>query len=160
MKFINIFILLSVVLSLTVGCVSREEREKIASMTASYEDNNSNIAIENITDTKMNDFFREWYGMNNLESHRVLWTGNGLQVEFYFEKNVTDSEIDAARSFAIKKFVMGIMNQNVISAYEYWMMQDGKIRDISEVRCRIFIDEELTLQDNYKDMRLIGVYEK
>lgn len=153
------------------GCSTSYNEESLLTeykeLSVTAEENLSNqIGLEiddsnRITDEAMLDDFIKLYALTSLTSQELLWqeTDNILQMEFYFNNEVSASEIDAARSFVLNKFVLGIINNNSITAYEYWMQKDGQIRTISAVKCRVFIDEQLIFQENYENQKITGYYE-
>lgn len=101
----------------------------------------------------------DMYGLEHLQDQKLYWDGTVLQMDFYFSKDVTYSELDSARFLVLKKFVVGSLNMNAMISYERWMITADGIREIPQVRCRLFADGSLLFQDNYKDRRVEGYYE-
>lgn len=115
--------------------------------------------VTDLTDPSVTALFQELYGMEHLTDQSLLWNGTELQMEYHFSEDVTLSELDGARSYALDKFVLGLQSQYNPSAYEIWMRQDGQIAEIPQVICRVFAGDTLILQEHYEGNELAGYYE-
>lgn len=102
-------------------------------------------------------YFQDLYGLSALEDQSLFWDGENLQLSFYFSADAPFHQVDTARSYVIKRLVVRIINNNSPTPYE---LLGGDIpRDIPSVSCRVYLGDNLMLQDNYADKQLSGYYE-
>lgn len=117
--------------------------------------------VSDITEDVMTEYFHDLYGMVTLTGQHLYWDGTRLQMEYEFPNTASRSEIDAARSFALQKFVLGLGSKGNMSPYEFWRQKErlSGADSLSEVVCNIMIDGELLIQDRYHSGQLERSYE-
>ncbi len=95
---------------------------------------------------------RQW-NMPQLQEHELYLLDERLYVEFLFEKNADEGQIDRARSFSLTTFVLSSIQ--ILGEYPYseLMMNREKKRegfvDWQAVTCHIYSGDELIYEDIY-----------
>lgn len=161
--------LLGVLMSLLIfGCSGDKQAEYIQhyedSMKRESEETTEQLFdisdnAKDISDPAALQYFQDLYGLSSLEKQTLFWDDKTLQLSYYFLPDVPFYQIDTARSYVINRFVLGNVNKGNPTPYEHWMMEGGTIRDIPRVSCRVFLGDDLVLQDTYEDKRVRGFYE-
>lgn len=116
-------------------------------------------SAQELTDSDALRYFQDLYGLSSLEDQTLFWDKETLQLSYYFAPDVPSHQVDTARSYAINRFVLGSINKGNPTPYEHWMTEGGTRRDIPRVNCRVFVGDELLLQENYADKKLASSYE-
>lgn len=130
------------------------ELENTSSHNISEEPNVSVLSVSEATDS-----FKNLYELSSLQTQDLLWNENLLQMSYYFSAEVPLHQIDTARLYVLDKFVLGQINNYSRTPYEDWMILNGKIREIPNASCKIYIDDILIFQDNYENKQLKSYYE-
>ncbi len=85
------------------GCHASSIQETGGALT---EDMADEAEREYFRDETAEGFFREELGMKGLENHQVYKTGDTLNADFYFARDVQRNEISRSRDFVMRMFVL------------------------------------------------------
>lgn len=171
MKFRNIFFRLSLIVfsSLFIlSCSEKADDDKIGS----YENNilskekkwADSIEKESTNFTQeeyQKDFNGIAFGLSSLESHQAFWNQKDtVQFDMYFNDDVTRSQLQAARGFVFKKFILRLESGTDISPYNDWLLENDMIFSdkIQRVICNVYVNDVLKIQDEYNGQKK-SIYE-
>lgn len=110
------------------------------------------VCGEDITTKDNTQRFQSIYAMNSLLNHYLYWeeSSGTVQINFYFDQDVTRSEVDAARHFVLTNLYIGDLGLWEPGIYEDWLFLGKERREIDNVYCMIYIGDDLVLQDIYQ----------
>lgn len=113
-----------------------------------------NSKAVNLSEEKATEMFQRMYGMPNLKEQRVTLSDNTLNIEFFFDKNSTESEIDSARSFTLMTFVLE--KSSPYSSLPYMSLVDPALKKLSweNTICNIYKNDKKIYHEKYKGMKL------
>jgi len=113
-----------------------------------------NSKTVNLSEEKATEMFQRMYGMLNLKEQKVTLSDNTLNIEFFFDKNVTESEIDCARSFTLLTFVL--QKSSPYGAIPYMSLVDPAQKKLTweSTECNIYKNEKKVYHEKYKGMKL------
>lgn len=104
------------------------------------------------TEKEANESLKDLYGLEHLNNHDVYMIGDQIFFSFYFNSNVERKEMNDARTFIMKIFVL----QNTSkygSVIPYQQLLLSKIT-WSSVCSRIYVDKVKILEEEYKDSKV------
>lgn len=120
----------------------------------SYYDGKYPKKIENAvyyTDERAQEMFidERYYSMVNLKGHELYIHEDILNIDFYFDKDVTEHQIDKARSFALTTFIL--RHSSPYGESPYGELNTSNRNDIkwNYVLCRIYVNDKLKTEEKY-----------
>lgn len=109
------------------------------------------------TDGRAQEMFTDerYYTMVNLKGHELYIHDDTVNIDFYFDKDATDHQIDKARSFAITALVT--RHSSAYGESPYGELNSGSKNKLEwkYVTCKIYVDDKLKIEDKYDEKGLL-----
>lgn len=129
------------------GLLGCEEEKKV-----SFLDDPNTV---DYTDEAATEMFQTMYGMSNLKSQNLYILDDTLYIDFYYNKEASDSEIDTGRSFAITNLIA--TGDSPYGDIPYRNLTDPMVKEIEwkTTICNIYRNDKLMWQEAYEGIKLI-----
>ena len=95
---------------------------------------------EDLTDEDYTAYLQQAYGLSDLLDHRVFYQDGVFQVDFQFQPETSDWQLDSAAQFAYDKFYQRETARYTAFAYDVWL-SDHREEETKTVIYRIFQEE-------------------
>lgn len=95
---------------------------------------------EDLTDEDYTAYLQQAYGLSDLLDHRVFYQDGVFQVDFQFQPETSDWQLDSAAQFAYDKFYRRATAMYDVYTYDIWLM-DHQGEETKTVIYRIFQEE-------------------
>ena len=95
---------------------------------------------EDLTDEEYTAYLQQAYGLSDLLDHRVFYQDGVFQVDFQFQPETSDWQLDSAAQFAYDKFYRRATAMYDVYTYDIWLM-DHQGEETKTVIYRIFQEE-------------------
>jgi len=108
------------------------------------------------TDARAQEMFTDKgiYNLTSLKGHEVYLIDKTMNIDFYYGKDATSSQIDISRSFALTTFVL--KQSLFLGESPYMVLNNMENRDKWEkVSCKIYVNDKLKNEDNYDEKGIL-----
>lgn len=95
---------------------------------------------EDLTDEDYTAYLQQAYGLSDLLDHRVFYQDGVFQVDFQFQPETSDWQLDSAAQFAYDKFYRRATAMYDVYTYDIWLM-DHQGEETKTVIYRIFQED-------------------
>lgn len=95
---------------------------------------------EDLTDEDYTVYLQQAYGLSDLLDHRVFYQDGVFQVDFQFQPETSDWQLDSAAQFAYDKFYRRATAMYDVYTYDIWLM-DHQGEETKTVIYRIFQED-------------------
>lgn len=95
---------------------------------------------EDLTDEDYTAYLQQAYGLSDLLDHRVFYQDGVFQVDFQFQPETSDWQLDSATQFAYDKFYQRETARYTAFAYDVWL-SDHREEETKTVIYRIFQED-------------------
>lgn len=95
---------------------------------------------EDLTDEEYTAYLQQAYGLSDLLDHRVFYQDGVFQVDFQFQPETSDWQLDSAAQFAYDKFYRRATAMYDVYTYDIWLM-DHQGEETKTVIYRIFQED-------------------
>ena len=95
---------------------------------------------EDLTDEDYTAYLQQAYGLSDLLDHRVFYQDGVFQVDFQFQPETSDWQLDSAAQFAYDKFYQRETARYTAFAYDVWL-SDHREEETKTVIYRIFQED-------------------
>lgn len=112
-----------------------------------------------LTDSHAYEMYKDekTYSLINLISHEVYILEDAINIDYYFDKDVTKVQIDKALSSAINIFVLRVNSPLSESPYQDLNYGTNRI-EWNKTFIRIYVNEKLTAEESYVKLKHIDSF--
>ena len=110
------------------------------------------------TDSRAQELFKSetFYSLKSLKGHEVYLMNEIINIDFYFDDEADDHQIDNARSFALITFALRHASSFGESPYGFLLLGEQSI-EWKKTACRIYVDDKLNIENIYDENgRIVG----
>lgn len=104
------------------------------------------------TDTRAQELFKseDFYSLKSLKGHEVYLTNETINIDFYFDDEADNHQIDNARSFALVTFALRHASNYGESPYGFLLLGEQSI-EWKKTACRIYVNDKLNIEETYDE---------
>jgi len=104
------------------------------------------------TDSRAQVLFKseDFYSLKSLKGHEVYLINETINIDFYFDDEADDHQIDNARSFALVTFALRHASNYGESPYGFLLLGEQSI-EWKKTACRIYVDDKLNIEEIYDE---------
>jgi len=93
---------------------------------------------------------RDFYSLKSLKGHEVYLINETINIDYYFDDEADDHQIDNARSFALVTFALRHTSNYGEFPYGFLLLGEQSI-EWKKTACRIYVDDKLKIEEIYDE---------
>ena len=104
------------------------------------------------TDLRAQELFKsvDFYSLKSLKGHEVYLINKTINIDYYFDDEADDHQIDNARSFALITFALRHTSNYGEFPYGFLLLGEQSI-EWKKTACRIYVDDKLKTEEIYDE---------